>query len=58
MHVSDPTLLENLDMRQRQTLVSRELALWRAGAKRRAQTILSKSSLSTQNLRLRARLSH
>ena len=29
MQISDPTLLENLDMRQRQTLVSRELALWR-----------------------------
>ncbi len=44
MHISDPALLDNLDMRQRQTLVSRELAFWRAGAKRRAHTILSKSS--------------
>ncbi|KAI0742693.1 nucleoporin Nup186/Nup192/Nup205 [Daedaleopsis nitida] len=41
VQISDPTLLENLDMRQRQTLVSRELAFWRAGAKRRAQTILN-----------------
>ena len=58
MQIYDPTLLENLDMRQRQTLVSRELALWRAGAKRRAQTNLSKSSFITRNLRLRTRLSH
>ncbi|RPD60781.1 hypothetical protein L227DRAFT_653063 [Lentinus tigrinus ALCF2SS1-6] len=41
VHISDPALLENLDMRQRQNLVGRELAFWRAGAKRRAQTILS-----------------
>ncbi len=42
MHISDPTLLENLDMRQKQTLVGRELASWRTGAKRRSLTILSK----------------
>ncbi|RDX43688.1 hypothetical protein OH76DRAFT_1188692 [Lentinus brumalis] len=41
VHISDPALLDNLDMRQRQTLVSRELAFWRAGAKRRAHTILN-----------------
>ena len=43
IQISDPTLLENLDMRQRQTLVGRELASWRAGAKRRSLAILSKS---------------
>ncbi|KAI0324921.1 hypothetical protein GY45DRAFT_1331027 [Cubamyces sp. BRFM 1775] len=41
VHISDPSLLENLDMRQKQALVSRELAHWKAGAKRRAQTILN-----------------
>ena len=43
VHISDPTILENLDMRQKQTLVSRELAAWRTGAKRRSLTILSTS---------------
>ena len=42
VHISDPTILENLDMRQKQTLVGRELAAWRTGAKRRSLTILSK----------------
>ncbi|KAI9057540.1 hypothetical protein FKP32DRAFT_1598103 [Trametes sanguinea] len=41
VQISDPNLLENLDMRQKQSLISRELAHWRAGAKRRAQTILN-----------------
>ena len=44
MLVSDPAVLENLDMRQKQTLVGRELAAWRTGAKRRALTILSTSA--------------
>ncbi|CDO70405.1 hypothetical protein BN946_scf184999.g46 [Trametes cinnabarina] len=39
--ISDPNLLENLDMRQKQSLISRELARWKAGAKRRAQTVLN-----------------
>ncbi|KAI0744751.1 nucleoporin Nup186/Nup192/Nup205 [Earliella scabrosa] len=41
IQISDPALLENLDMRQRQTLIGRELAFWRAGARRRAHTILN-----------------
>ncbi|EJF60131.1 hypothetical protein DICSQDRAFT_171358 [Dichomitus squalens LYAD-421 SS1] len=41
VQISDPALLENLDMRQRQTLVGRELASWRAGAKRRSLAILN-----------------
>ncbi|KAI0776838.1 nucleoporin Nup186/Nup192/Nup205 [Trametes elegans] len=41
VQISDPSLLENLDMRQKQALIGRELAHWQAGAKRRAQTILN-----------------
>ncbi|KAF9815688.1 hypothetical protein IEO21_04405 [Rhodonia placenta] len=36
--VSDHIVLDNLDMRQKQTLISRELARWRAQATRRART--------------------
>lgn len=43
--VSDPSLLENLDMRQRQSLIARELARWRTEASRRAHITMSKSSL-------------
>ncbi|KAI0651312.1 nucleoporin Nup186/Nup192/Nup205 [Trametes meyenii] len=41
VQISDPSLLENLDMRQKQSLISRELLRWKAGAKRRAQTIIN-----------------
>ncbi|KAI0351635.1 hypothetical protein OH77DRAFT_1429461 [Trametes cingulata] len=41
VRISDPSLLENLDMRQKQGLISRELARWKTRAKRRAQTILN-----------------
>lgn len=40
MAISDPTLLENLDVRQRQSLIGRELSLWRIGAKQRAVVTL------------------
>ncbi|KAH9856365.1 nucleoporin Nup186/Nup192/Nup205 [Lenzites betulinus] len=41
IQIADPSLLENLDIRQKQSLISRELAHWRADVKRRAQTILN-----------------
>ncbi|KAM5532668.1 hypothetical protein V8D89_013637 [Ganoderma adspersum] len=41
VHISDSTILENLDMRQKQTLVGRELVSWRTSAKRRSLTILN-----------------
>ncbi|KAH9929472.1 nucleoporin Nup186/Nup192/Nup205 [Fomitopsis serialis] len=39
--MSDPALLENLDMRQRQSLIARQLARWRTDAGRRAHVTLS-----------------
>ncbi|KZT66755.1 hypothetical protein DAEQUDRAFT_767725 [Daedalea quercina L-15889] len=39
--LSDPALLDNLDMRQRQSLIARELTRWRAEANRRAHITLS-----------------
>ncbi|KAI8972576.1 nucleoporin Nup186/Nup192/Nup205 [Trametes punicea] len=41
VRISDPSLLENLDMRQKQALIGRELAHWKARGKRRMQTILN-----------------
>ncbi|KAI0830134.1 nucleoporin Nup186/Nup192/Nup205 [Trametes gibbosa] len=41
VQIADPSLLENLDIRQKQSLISRELAHWRVDVKRRAQTILN-----------------
>ncbi|OBZ74918.1 hypothetical protein A0H81_05368, partial [Grifola frondosa] len=39
--LSDPSLLENLDIRQKQSLISRELGRWRVEAERRARISLS-----------------
>ncbi|KAH9922299.1 nucleoporin Nup186/Nup192/Nup205 [Epithele typhae] len=47
VHVSDASLLDNLDMRQRQNIVARELVQWRTRAKRRAQTILDSIEMLT-----------
>ncbi|KAL1938972.1 hypothetical protein VTO73DRAFT_11125 [Trametes versicolor] len=41
VQISDPGLLENLDIRQKQSLISRVLSRWRSDVKRRAQTILN-----------------
>lgn len=40
MNISDPGLLDNLDIRQKQSLIGRELGRWRADVKRRVQVTL------------------
>ncbi|KAH9948497.1 nucleoporin Nup186/Nup192/Nup205 [Amylocystis lapponica] len=40
VNISDPGLLENLDIRQKQSLISRELEHWQLAAKRRAHVAL------------------
>ena len=54
--VSDPSLLDNLDMRQRQSLIARELGRWRTEASRRAHITMSKSLLVRLISGLTARL--
>ncbi|KAI0944532.1 hypothetical protein AcW1_002214 [Taiwanofungus camphoratus] len=40
VNISDPGLLDNLDIRQKQSLIGRELGRWRADVKRRVQVTL------------------